>query len=407
MADTERSLISKIKKLLQNFPCVVLVGARQVGKTTLLKQILPQANFYDLEKESDRKIISSDSEYFFSNAATPLIIDEAQIEPQVFESLRVVIDENRKKNGRYLLSGSSSPDLLKNISESLAGRVAIVEVPSFDWQEAYARKESNFAKSIFDIHKLEKLKAKTSHDELLELCLYGTYPEAFLSRKNEFKYQSWLDNYIKTYIERDIRALFPSLNLNAYKRFISMLAFSSGDILNNAKFASSLSVSEPTVKKYLEIAEGTFLFRRLNAFQSNKKKTLIKSPKGYLKDTGLLNYFLKIQDKDQLLSHPHYGQIWEAFVIEQITKGLERHQFNLDYYFYRSKNRVEVDFLIDSPKALLPIEIKSGTSTDLKDLSHLHSIIEEFNCPYGIVINNSPKLIRLSETIIQVPASYI
>ena len=238
MAGVIRTLKSKITLLLKNFPCVVLIGARQVGKTTLLKQVLSKAIYYDLEKESDRKLVTGDIEYFLKTTKKPLIIDEAQLEPKLFNALRVSIDENRSMKGAYLLSGSSSPHLLKNISESLAGRVAIVEVPTLDWEEAFDFKESAFAKNIFNLEKLKKLKAHLSQENILELCLKGSYPEPFLEINNHFIYSSWYENYIKTYLERDIRLLFPSLKLDSYKRFISMLAFSSGEILKTLALKS-------------------------------------------------------------------------------------------------------------------------------------------------------------------------
>ncbi|MCH2228553.1 MAG: ATP-binding protein [Candidatus Caenarcaniphilales bacterium] len=402
-----RSLVKKVKSLLDNFPCVVLIGARQVGKSTLLKQVLTNAKFYDLEREADRQILSTDPDYFFSHTETPLIIDEAQIEPKIFNALRVAIDAERNKKGRYLLSGSSSPHLIKNINESLAGRVAIIEVPNFDWQEAYGRDESQFAKNLFDINALEKLNQSTSHEELEELCLKGSFPEPFLDRVNELFYLNWYENYIKSYIERDIRALFPNLNLEAYRRFISMLSFSSGEIMNYSKLASALDISEPSVKNYLDIAEGTFLWRKLKSFQAQKKKIVIKAPKGHVRDTGLINYFLKIQTQDQLKSHPNYGYIWEVFIVEQILKNMERFYVNFDYYYYRSKNKLEVDFIVESPQGLIPIEIKSGTSTNSKKLNHLKAFIDEYNCAFGILINNGDRIARLSEKIIQVPAVFI
>lgn len=405
MPEIKRSLIPVIKAMLANFPCVVLIGARQVGKSTLLKQLLPKADFYDLEKQNDFEVVNGNPEFFLEKNDTPLVVDEAQLSPKLFNALRVAIDKKRKLNGRYLLSGSSSPHLLKNISESLAGRVAILEVPTFSWAEAYNREESLFAKSFCDLEKILKLELKFSNKELMELCLYGSYPEPFLDRKNSTHYQLWQENYIKTYIERDIRALFPSLNLEAYKRFISMLAFSSGEIVNMAKIASSLGVSEPTVKQYLEIAEGTFIWKRLRPYQSSQKKRLIKSPKGYLRDTGLINYFLKIETLDQLISHPNFGYIWEGFVIEQIIKSLNREMLRYDAYFYRTKHKAEVDLLIETSRGIVPIEIKSSQRLRSDSTSFLKRCIEEYGCEYGLLINNSDRVIQLSEQIVQVPAA--
>jgi predicted AAA+ superfamily ATPase len=201
-----------------------------------------------------------------------------------------------------------------------------------------------------------------------------------------------------------VRALFQNLNLEAYRRFISMLAFSSGEVLNMAKLASSLSVSEPTVKHYLEIAEGTFLWRRLNSYQSSHKKRLIKSPKGYLRDSGLINYFLKIESKGQLLGHPNYGFIWESFVIEQIIKSLNRKLLHYDVYFYRTKHGTGIDLLIETARGLIPVEIKSGDDISHDSLKHLKQFIEEYKCEYGLVINNSDRVVKLSEQLIQLPA---
>ncbi len=407
-ANIPRFQIADLKKLLATFPCVVVIGARQVGKSTLVKQVLPKASFYDLEKYDDYQLINSNPDFFLSETATPLIIDEAQLSPALFKALRVAIDRDRKTNGRFLLSGSSSPELLKNISESLAGRVAILELPGFSWEEAFEEGESQFVDYIFDIEKLKTLKTTLIRKQVMELCLYGSYPEPFLIREDAISYKLWQENYIKTYIERDIRALFPGLNLEAYRRFISMLAFSSGEILNISKLSSALAISESSVRHYLDIAEGTFIWRKLKPYESNQKKRLIKSPKGYLRDTGLINYFLKIQTLDQLQGHPHYGYIWEVFVIEQILKSLNR-KIGLIYdaYFYRTKHKLEVDLIIETPQGLIPIEIKSSQELRSDAPRHLSQFIEEYNCPHGIIISNGERIQKISEKIIEVPAIYL
>ena len=187
-----RNQIKKIKDLLVNFPCVVLLGARQVGKSTILKQVFPKAKIYDLEKESDFNRIDRNPELFFDEIETkPIIIDEAQLSSNLFKSLRVAIDQNRDQAGQFLLTGSSSPELLKNISESLAGRVAIIEIPSLAINEAYQSKESKFAESIEDLNKLKKLKENHNRKTIDEFNFYGSYPEPFLKRKNSLFYDEW------------------------------------------------------------------------------------------------------------------------------------------------------------------------------------------------------------------------
>ncbi|MCE2929600.1 MAG: AAA family ATPase [Candidatus Caenarcaniphilales bacterium] len=402
-----RKLSTKIKEALEMFPCVVVLGARQVGKTTLLKMILPKAQFFDLEKLSDFDYIDSDPELFLNNHKDPLVIDEAQLCPNLFKALRVKIDEERSKTGRFLLSGSSSPLLLNQISETLAGRVAIIEIPCLSWDEALERKSSKFYDYIFSPEKFSSLKKLYERQELYELCLYGLYPEPFLKRKNANFYHSWQENYFKTYIERDIRNLFPKLEIENYRKFVQMLIQSSGDTVKYSNFASSLSVSEPTVKQYLEIAQGTFVWQLLRAFDKSSTKRLIKMPKGYLADNVLINYFNKFQNTDQMISNIYFGFIWEGFVINQIRKNIDRIYTNINYYYYRTQHKAEIDLVLDTAQGLIPIEIKSGSSFKSDQLISLKNFISEYKCKYGIVINNGAEIREIAANIYQIPAVYI
>jgi predicted AAA+ superfamily ATPase len=402
-----RNLKEKTLQYLEMFPCVVLLGARQVGKSTLLKQILPTAKFYDLENLNDFDYINNDPKLFLDSQTTPLVIDEAQLCPNIFKALRVKIDEARAINGRFLLSGSSSPELLHQISESLAGRVATIDVPCLAWNEALERPLSNIYANLDDPDSFLSLQSHYNLAELNEFCLYGLYPEAFLKRKNDNDYYKvWQENYIRTYIERDIRALFPNLELDKYKKLILMLAQSSSETIKYANFASSLDISEPTVKNYLEIAEGTFIWSRLRAFDKNTKKRLIKMPKGYLRDTLLVNYIYRLNDIEQMLSRPDFGLIWESFIIEQLHKNLRFIFSQVKLYYYRTQNGAEIDLIIETPKALIPVEIKSGSSFKKEQITNLKNFIDEFSSPYGLIINNGSEVRKLADKIYQVPAIF-
>lgn len=401
-----RELESTIKSYLSKFPCVVLIGARQVGKTTLLKTILPKAKFFDLEDLEHYDYISSDIKLFLQTQSSPLVIDEAQLCPDLFKALRVKIDEDRQVNGRYLLSGSSSPHLLKNISESLAGRVAIVEVPCLSWSEALETQPSKIYQLLDDPQEFANLKTTYSIKKLFELCFYGLYPEPFLKRCDQEFYRIWQENYFKTYIERDIRSLFPGLELESYRKLIMMLAQSSGETIKYSQFASSLGISEPTVKKYLEIAEGTFIWSKLKAFDKNSKKRLIKMPKGYLRDTVLINYYYKLDDVDQMLARQNFGLIWESFVIEQIRKNIQNSSLRPSFYYYRTQNQAEIDLVIETTKSLIPIEIKTSSSFKKDHIANLKSFIDEYNCNYGLLINNGSEPRQIADKIYQVPAVY-
>ncbi len=390
---------------------MVVLGACQVGKSTLIKQVLPEAAFFDLEKDSDYRRISDDAQLLLQEVSKPIIFDEAQLSPSLFNAIRVNIDENRSQNGQFLLSGSSSPHLLKYISESLAGSVAIVELNPFSWCELIGSQSNNLFAAFSDETTLSNLKPKTTKSQLLELCLYGGYPEPVLKQfgKNPDNkiFRLWMENYIKTYVERDIRTLFPQLNFDAYKRFIQMLAFSSGEMINASTFARSLDVSQPTIKKYLEIVEGTFLWRKIPAYLKNVKKRIVKIPKGHLRDTGLINYLLHINNENDLKGHPQFGRIWESFITEQIIKYFNNHTERINCYYYRTHNQAEIDLIIETDSGIIPIEIKSGSVTRKKQLIALETFIKEHNCKYGIVINNGDEIYKLSENIYQLPAIYL
>ncbi|MDA1021580.1 MAG: DUF4143 domain-containing protein, partial [Cyanobacteria bacterium] len=220
-------------------------------------------------------------------------------------------------------------------------------------------------------------------------------------------YRAWQENYFRTYIERDVRALFPNLELEKYRKLIMMLAQSSGETIKYSNYATSLGISEPTVKKYLEIAEGTFIWSKLQAFDRNSKKRLIKMPKGYLRDTLLINYSYKLHDLDQMQTQAKFGLIWESFVQEQIHKNLQNILPKPSFYYYRTQNKAEIDLVIESSKSLIPIEIKTGSSFKKDQLTNLKHFIEEFSCPYGLIINNANEIRQLSEKIYQVPACFI
>jgi predicted AAA+ superfamily ATPase len=389
-----------------SYPAVVLIGARQVGKTTILKQVLPDAKLFDLEDDQDFNLCENDPAIIFKDYPKPIVFDEAQLSKNLFKALRVEIDRTRE-NGQFLLSGSSSPELLENISETLAGRIAIVEIPCLNFSESHSCKLSTLMEKISNQERIKDLDSLTSTENVFESCLYGGYPLPFLKRKDLDFFDSWFDNYFKTYIERDVRSLFPTLKLDSYKKFIRMLAQSSGDIINFSDFARSLDVSQPTIKKYIEIAEGTFIWRTLTSYTKNPRKTVIKMPKGHLRDSGLLCFLLGIHTIEQLKNHQSFGRIWESFIIEQLIKTAQIYHAKLSYYFYRTKAKAEIDLVLEGRFGLIPIEIKSGVSTTQKQLITLKNFIEENECPFAIVINRGDEIKFLAERVLQIPVNFI
>jgi len=409
MHGTARVYMEPINYLLSHFPCVTILGARQVGKTTLLQNLLPTAPFFDLEKDNDLTRIKYDPEYFLNDVDIPLKIDEAQLCPNLFRALRVKIDKNRKQNGQYIITGSSSPELMHNISESLAGRVAIVELGTFMFNESWQTPLSSVYSLISNkqFNDILNIKSTITKKQLYESCLYGGYPEPFLSRNSNDFYSIWMENYIKTYLNRDIRRLFPGLNIETYKRFIKMMSLSSGQLINMSDFARSLDVSQPTIKSYFQISEGTFLWRMLPSFQRNSRKRLIKMSKGYLRDSGLINALYNIHTIDDLKSNPRFGYIWEVFIIEQIIKGMQVELSPFNYYHYRTSHNAEIDLILEGRFGIIPIEVKAGAALRQNQLQNLNRFIEEYQCSIGLIVNNSDEIIRISDKIIQLPAKYL
>ena len=407
MHEINRSALKPVRHLLHHFPCVAVLGARQVGKTTLLKHIAGQTPFFDLEKRSDFERISRDPDFFLSQYKEGLIIDEAQNLPKLFPALRVAIDANRHKNGSYLLSGSSSPELTRHIHESLAGRIAVFELGGLSPEEFSGKSMSPFFKYVSErkFQHLPLLKPRFSSRCLMENCLLGGYPEPCLKHKNNPSlFALWMENYFQSYIKRDVRNMFSGLNIQNYQRFVTMLAGASGQILNASEFARSLDISQPTAKHYFQIAHGTFVWRLLSSYQKNISKRFIKMPRGYMRDTGLLNHILKNKTVEDLQAHSLFGRIWEAFIIETLLKGFQNHLTPVEPFFYRTSNQSEIDLILEGSFGILPIEIKSGTTVPSGRLTVLEHFIKEHHLPLGLVINNAPKTAWLSKNVLQLPA---
>lgn len=412
MMDKPRLIENKINRLLTMFPIVAIVGSRQCGKSTLVKKLRPDWHYYDLERPDDYQLIISDPQGFFSRRPDTTIIDEAQQYPELFRVLRSVIDQDRKATGRYLLTGSSSPDILKGLTESLAGRIATIELSSFKAAEFYNRPlppvYNLLSQRQPDFDKLLELKPVLEVQQIYDHWLYGGYPEPRIKSEQtpEF-YGLWTDQYFSDYIQRDIQRLFPRINVHNFRLFIQSLSHRSGNIINYSDIARALNVSSVTAKEYLEIFHHTFIWRNIRSFEKNSLKKVQKMPKGYFRDSGILHRLLKIDTVDNLLIHPTAGTSFEAFMIEEIIRGLQCTMATaIDYYYYRSRDRSEIDLIIDASFGLIPIEIKLGHKINQRMLTPLRIFMEDTHAELGILINNADKIEQLTDRIIQIPARY-
>lgn len=331
----KRRIEKDIIESLKYFPAIGLIGPRQAGKTTLAKFIAKKTEsssiYLDLENPHDFEKLNNAQLYLEQYRNHLVILDEAQRKPELFPLLRSLIDEDRRP-GRFMILGSASPSLKRQSSESLAGRIAYHELSPFTLDEV-----------------------GSSDINLNKLWLRGGYPQSFLGETNK-NFSAWMQNFILTHLERDLPALGVRVPSSTLYRFWTMLAHCNGQLWNAAKLGDSLGVDAKTTRRYLDILEDTFMVRQLQPFFANIKKRLIKSPKVYIRDTGLLHTLLKIFSFDDLLANPALGSSWESFCIEQII-ALKPSSY--DAYFYRTLAGAEIDIVMTKGvKAEIAVEVK-------------------------------------------------
>ena len=339
-----RKIGQQITDSLLDFPAVALLGPRQCGKTTLAREIvytLPQASYLDLEKPSDLRKLQ-DPELFFrmqrAAGKTPLVcLDEIQRTPELFPILRSVIDEDGR-NGQFLILGSASRDLIRQTSETLAGRIRFLELTPFIASEI----------KVSDLQTLTRL------------WLRGGFPRSFLARSDASSYR-WRESFVRTFLERDVPQLGFTIPTQTLSRLWRMLAHNHGQLLNSSKLGAALGISHTTVRSYIDLLTQTFMVRTVEPFGPNVKKRLVKSPKVYVRDTGILHTLLEIEDTDDLLGHPVYGSSWEGFVVEHVLASLPAWQPS----FYRTANGAEIDLILSRGRKRIAVECKASTVPSL------------------------------------------
>jgi predicted AAA+ superfamily ATPase len=332
----------EVLRRLRAYPAVALVGPRQSGKTTLGLS-LPGA-YFDLEQEPER--LRLDLEWEARAAAKELVIlDEAQSWPEIFPRLRGAIDRDRKRMGRFLLLGSVSPSLMVQVSESLAGRLSQVELTPFLWSE---------------------LSGRVSR---ARLWLYGGYPDGGVLKPGP--YPRWQLDYLALLAQRDLPAWGLPANPQTTDRLLRMLAAGHGQVWNASQIGQSLGLSYHTVNHYLDYLVGAFLIRRLQPYQPNIRKRLVKSPKVYWRDSGLLHALHQVFDQRALLAQPWVGASWEGFVIEQVLGELTSRGRTFGAYHFRTSDQYELDLVLDFGRERWAVEVKLTSSPSPADLARL------------------------------------
>lgn len=345
-----------LKRYASQYPVVTITGPRQSGKTTLCKHTFPNKKYVTLEDLDYREYAHRDPRGFLSEYSGGVIIDEIQRVPSLLSYIQGIVDENNIK-GEFILTGSSQLALTKNVSQSLAGRTALLKLFPFSYTEIYS-------------------KTKPTTPSTLDEVLYsGFYPRIHADKLDATDY---LSSYISTYIERDVRQFYDIKDLTLFHRFLQLCASRVGQLLNYSNIAKDCGVSVPTIQNWISVLEQSFIIYRLSPFFVNIKKRLVKTPKIYFYDTGLCAFLNGVKKIEHIQSLPTRGNLFENFIISEFIKMNHHNSLKNDFYFYRDKVGQEVDLIINDGQKNIPIEIKSAQTFNkdfLKNLDYYRKVI--------------------------------
>lgn len=371
----ERKISNKIKKLSTTRPAVLVTGARQVGKSSLLKRLFSKAQYITLDKVVKAQEAEQNPESFLTSLTPPALLDEVQYAPSLFRELKIFIDRERDSYGHWILTGSQKFQLMKNVSESLAGRVGIVTMETLSTTE---------------------IRPYSDRVNIMDLPWKGGYPELWAHKDIEFS--QFFEDYVQTYLERDLKAMMNVSNLRDFQRFMKAVAIRVGQLLNYADIAKDVGVSQVTVKKWISVLEAGGLIILLAPFYRNMGKRLIKAPKIYFADNGLLCHLLDIEDDADYKRHIYRGQIWENFTFTELFKTYDLIP-NKHIFFYRDQNGVEIDFILEKKSTISLLEVKDSEKVDNRKLnfSKVAVLFKDQPACYVASAINDTKAIQLKD----------
>jgi len=398
-------LAEKVRQALGFFPIVAVVGARQVGKSTLVQHEFPERKYFSLDFPEIRAIFEDDPYGFLISQKGPLTLDEVQKVPRVFEILKVLADKERQP-GQFLITGSANFLLLQKVSETLAGRIGIFELSGFALCEAESYPPPPFLKDCLSSQEPPPPQESPSKPPLYELIMRGSFPPAVLAPQ-EFR-RTWFQNYIATYLERDLRDLSQVASLGDFRRLMGLVALRTAQILNISELARDAGLAPSTTRNYFQLLEISYLVRRLRPYFSHLGKRLTKSPKIHFRDTGLA-FVLSGINPQELRTHPYYDALVETFLTEEIIKLVSFFEPEAQFYYFRTHAGAEVDLVIEAHGRLLPIEIKNSAEISKRKIRGLTEFLKMFpeKAPWGLVVYQGQEFLKISPRIFLVPWTHI
>ena len=400
-----RQIQPLVSRLLKQFPAVLVTGARQVGKSTLLKHIAKDYAYLTFDDPLLLEQAKQEPRLFFLNHAGNVILDEVQYAQELFSLLKLEIDK-QQKNGMFLLSGSQAFELMQNVSETLAGRIAILKLQGLSLREILnVEFYLPFIPSRDYLASREKM--LKSPENIWQIIHKGDMPRLY---QQETDWEIYYSSYVSTYIERDVRQLTNITNTTDFTRFMVALASRSGELLNYSNVAQEVGVSNETIKRWTAILQTSGIIYLLQPYSNNHLKRTIKTPKIYFLNTGLMAYLTKWLTPETISKGAKSGQFFESFVVSEIIKSVTNNGSEPPLYFYRNTNQKEIDLIIEYDRTIYPIEIKTTANPNkkmAKSFALLNSLGKESTIGLGVIINQYPNKHYLAENLVALPVRYL
>ena len=409
-----RQLEKKIIETASEYACITLYGARQTGKSTMIRNLYPDYEYVTLDNSKERILATDDPELFLNSHGMPLIIDEIQKVPGLMETIKIRIDEQKLKNVNeslpvklmYILTGSNTHEIRENASETLAGRTALIEVTSFSECEKLKKLGDEFVPDIKILQAKQKEFSPKNRHEIFEEIYLGGMPEYWIKRPNR---DTFFESYISTYLEKDVSRMINVGRLDDFRKFMRIVALRTSQQLDYTEIGNAVGIDARTSKNWISILEASGIIMILQPYVSNLAKRIIKTPKMYFMDTGLCAFLCGWSDSKILEDSAMAGAFFETYVVGEIVKSIRNTGKRIEntLFYYRDRDQKEVDLIYVKDQTLYPIEIKKGIGKDKADKNF--QILNQYKMPVevGLIIDTSDKLFPLNRNAYYCPVSLI